>query len=46
MTRKIFRDEATTKGCGQWYRTSSRRYAKLRASHIDENAKYDTGDFN
>jgi hypothetical protein len=41
---KFWKDNYTTKGCGDWFATANRRFAKLRASHIDLDAPYDNGD--
>jgi hypothetical protein len=41
QTSKFFKEQHQTKGCGDWFASSSRRQAKLRASKIDLEQKYE-----
>lgn len=38
---KFFKEQQTTKGMGDWWRTSQRRNAKISASKIDLEQPYD-----
>jgi len=35
QTFKFFKEQHQSKGCGDWWRSSQRRQAKLRACHND-----------